>query len=57
MSTHEILVEELLASYRKISKDNTPAWAVHKRNSDENVNPTIPFVGKHYLQQPKKILV
>ena len=46
--------------YREIfsKKENQPTWAVHKTGSpDELVHPTIPFVGKNYLEQPKKILV
>lgn len=57
MRTHEALEQRLLIAYSEISEKNSPDWAVHKRNSDELVKPTIPFVGKHYLEQPKKILV
>lgn len=57
MRSHTILESELLAKYRSIRQDIAPSWAVHKRNSDELVVPTIPFVGRNYSQQPKKILV
>lgn len=57
MSSYESLVLNLLESYNKISKENTPEWAVHKRNSDELVKPTIPFVGKQYAEQKMKILI
>ena len=58
MNTYDTIVSNLLEAYREISKNNTPNWAVHKRRfPDELVKPTIPFVGKHYLEQPKKILV
>lgn len=56
-STHGILESSLIESYRQISKESLPEWAVHKRNSNELVKPTIPFVGKHYAEQVRKILV
>lgn len=57
MNTHEVLEAKLLEAYRKISENNIPEWAVRKRNSNDLVTPTIPFVGKHYAEQQKKILV
>lgn len=57
MSGHKSLETSLIESYRKLRKDNIPEWAVRKRNSDEFVIPTIPFVGKHYSEQSQKILV
>lgn len=57
MATYERLVDNLLEEYKKIHEKVKPEWAVHKRNSADLVHPTIPFVGKHYAEQPKKILV
>ena len=57
MNFHGVLEWELLESYRRIGMESEPEWAVHKRNSDGIVKATIPFVGKHYAHQPKKILV
>ena len=58
MSTHETMVNNLIEAYGKISECNSPEWAVHKRNNqNELVKPSIPFVGKHYADQPKRILV
>ena len=60
MSTHEIMVNTLLEAYRKIHENNSPTWAAHKKDpkkSGELVVPTIPFVGKNYAEQQKKILV
>ena len=54
------LTARLLETYKDLSSDkvNMPSWAVHKRNyPDELVTPTIPFVGKEYAKQEKKILV
>ena len=54
------MVERLLHAYRDIltEKQNSPDWAVRKRNNpNELVRPTVPFVGKHYAEQKKKILV
>ncbi len=54
------MVSALLESYETImkSKGNNPKWAVHKRNApNELVKCTIPFVGKNYANQAKKILV
>ena len=48
MGTHEALETALLEAYRVLRKENLPEWAVHKRNSDEIVRATIPFVGKYY---------
>ena len=47
MKRHEFLEQELLKAYTLQHVNIAPAWAVHKRNSDELVVPTIPFVGKH----------
>lgn len=60
MNTHKMLEEQLLKTYREIRKEHTPDWAVHKRIADktnELVVPTIPFVGKNYAEQQKKVLV
>ena len=50
----------LLDAYAEImeSRNNSPDWAVHQRNNQSKlVSCTIPFVGKHYNDQPVKILV
>lgn len=57
MSSYNFLVDSLIEAYCNISKPNYPTWAVHKRNSDEIVKPTIPFVGKSYAEQNVKILI
>lgn len=60
MKNYEQLTDSLLESYDSIfsDKDNQPTWAVHKRNTpDELVYPTIPFIGKRYAEQDVKILV
>lgn len=57
MGTHESLETALLEAYRVLRKENLPEWAVHKRNSDEIVRATIPFVGKYYTEQRHKILI
>lgn len=60
MNTYELTTNQLLEAYRKIRKNATPEWAVHKIDPDrsnELVVPTIPFVGKQYVNRPKKILV
>lgn len=57
MNSHETLERDLLERYRRIGKECEPDWAVHKRNMDGIVKATIPFIGKHYVQQTKKILV
>ncbi|MGN1248777.1 MAG: hypothetical protein ACI4XW_01775, partial [Candidatus Spyradocola sp.] len=58
MCIHAHLENSLLDAYKEIRKSGIPDWAVHKRNaSDEKVIPTIPFIGKHYAEQPVKILV
>ena len=57
MSAHEVLENSLLNAYSIIMENNSPDWAVRKRNSSELVKPTIPFVGKHYFEQPQKILI
>ena len=58
MNDHKMLEEKLLQSYRELSKVNAPDWAVHKKYDQQHlVAPSIPFVGKHYLEQETKILV
>lgn len=53
----------LLREYQKIhnnQKDEIAKWAVHKIRTDkkdETVVPTIPFIGKRYFEQDKRILV
>lgn len=54
------LAQELFSAYRTIlaEKGNSPDWAVHQRNDQSKlVCPSIPFVGKHYADQPCRILV
>lgn len=57
MSENGFLEAELIAAYREINKEHMPSWAVHKRNSEALVVPTIPFIGKSYAEQRKKIIV
>jgi len=57
MNNHRILEAHLLDAYEKLRVEIQPTWAVHKRNSDELVVPTIPFVGNQYAEQKLKILV
>lgn len=57
MGKHELLETALLEAYRRTINENMPDWAVRKRNSNEIVKPTIPFVGKNYADQAHKILV
>lgn len=60
MNNHEQLTKDLIDKYRSIREITLPEWAVHKikpGNTDKIVVPTIPFVGKHYAEQKKKILV
>ena len=58
----EEAVDELLKSYESIFEelcsDGKPDWAVRKKsNPDLFVPPTIPFVGKNYFEQDRKILI
>ena len=40
------------------SSQGNPSWAYHKiSRADEPIHPPIPFVGKHYFDQPIKILL
>lgn len=56
MSDYEELTARLLAAYGAM--EDLPDWAVRKRNDPARpVKPTIPFVGKAYGAQAKKILV
>ena len=58
--TFEETEKALLDAYDEIikSRGNEPDWAVHQRNDQSKlVSCTIPFVGKHYNEQPVKILV
>ncbi len=60
MNTYEQIINELLDDYRKIQQAGLPKWAVHKIREgkrSEMVVPTIPFVGKYYAEQEKRILV
>lgn len=58
MNFHEQKIHDLLSAYNEISKTSSPNWAVHKRdNPTELIKCTIPFVGKHYFEQAKRILV
>lgn len=58
---YKIIEDELLATYRELRNENPPEMlAVHKISpgkTQELVVPTVPFVGKHYAEQEKKILV
>ena len=44
------IVEKLLKKYSSLfsSKDNQPHWAVKKRNTNQIIHPSIPFVGDNY---------
>lgn len=58
----EEIVKKLLNEYESIFKelcsDGKPDWAVRKKsNPDLFVHPTIPFVGKNYFGQDRKILI
>lgn len=58
----EDIVEKLLNRYElifeELCSDGKPDWAVRKKsNPDLFVHPTIPFVGKNYIEQDKKILI
>ena len=58
MDNHKALESRLLETYRELRKENAPKWAVHKISEgkrDQLVVPTIPFIGKNYAQQKKKI--
>lgn len=58
MNSYEQKTTKLLAKYEEIMAKKSPDWAVRKRNStSELVRCTIPFVGKNYEAQEKKILV
>lgn len=60
MNRYEQITTNLLNDYRAIRQNGLPQWAVHKIGEDkrnEIVVPTIPFVGKHYAEQEKRILV
>ena len=53
---------ELIKAYREIFMDtsNRPNWAVHKitpGHESELIHPPIPFVGKEYCKQTKRILL
>ncbi|MBQ4051333.1 MAG: hypothetical protein IJD13_06850, partial [Oscillospiraceae bacterium] len=51
---------ELISRYSRIfrEKDDQPAWAVHKTTAPEKLlHCTIPFVGKDYAAQKKRILL
>ena len=54
------LEQSLLEKYKKIMAEHGegPEWAVHQKNHQNRlVKPSIPFVGKNYEKQEKKILV
>lgn len=54
------LEQSLLEKYQKIMAEHGdgPEWAVHQKNNQNClVKPSIPFVGKNYEKQEKKILV
>lgn len=51
-------IKTLTERYSAIMKNGkTPEWAVKKTDSNEYVSCTIPFVGKNYFSQKKKVLV
>ena len=57
---YEAAVEKLKLEYKEIfTKENgKPAWAYHKKSSPlQLIMPTIPFVGKNYFEQTKKVLL
>lgn len=56
--THEEAVSRLIENYQNIfqKKSGTPDWACKKMNGIDLVHCPIPFVGKHYFEQPVKIL-
>lgn len=57
--THEIAVNRLIKVYQDIfaKKGKHPEWACKKMNGEDLVHCPIPFIGKHYFEQPLKILV
>ena len=60
MCSGDNAINRLLSEYQKIQDSNgtVPDWAVHKRtNATELVRCTIPFIGKEYFEQIKRILV
>lgn len=60
MSIYEQMLGKLTEQYQRLNENGLPDWAVHKITpgiTDEIVVPTIPFVGKHYFEQTKKVLV
>lgn len=57
---YETAVEKLTLGYKEIftRENGKPTWAYHKKSSPKQlVMPTIPFVGKNYFKQPKKVLL
>lgn len=57
---YETAVEKLKLEYKEIFKkeNGQPTWAYHKKSSPKQlIMPTIPFVGKNYFEQPKKVLL
>lgn len=57
---YETAVEKLKLEYKEILKkeNGQPTWAYHKKSSPKQlIMPTIPFVGKNYFEQPKKVLL
>jgi hypothetical protein len=60
MSVIDSRIQKLLAEYRnqQNTTGNQPTWAVHKRTRPtELVRCTIPFVGRDYFFQSKRLLV
>lgn len=60
--THNEAIEKLLyrydSTFKELSSVGEPNWAVKKTsNPNQFVRPTIPFVGKNYFNQDKKILL
>lgn len=57
---YETAVEKLKLEYKEIFKkeNGQPTWAYHKKSSPKQlIMPTIPFVGKNYFEQQKKVLL
>ena len=57
---YEAAVEKLKLEYKEIFKkeNGQPTWAYHKKSSPlQLIMPTIPFVGKNYFEQTKKVLL
>ena len=57
---YEQAITELIEQYQNVyaGKGNSPTWAYRKMDQpDRPIQPPIPFVGKHYFEQPVRILL